>query len=252
MESSWIRYVASVAMGPLLWVPLTSAAHAQLSGRSVGQDSSVLSDVSTNVGAVSGPVQEPNGSVRELNAGRLGSATVRESATGTMLSGPVSEISAGALTDREAAAAIAMMGSSAGVAAPDLADVAGESAIEPVLDVGQLQEQLRGLQPLGPAPEPAPEPVDGDAAASPEGADSADATDGGHRLAYTDDQATEGLDLENQQWFGQRAQPGAAEVDQPPPPQVDEVQPDYNAPARELGEDTIQAPPPVQVPRPLE
>lgn len=126
-----------------------AAAIAQVGGGPVRQDSRPVSEGSTNVGAGSGPVHDSGGSVREGNAGRLSGNSVRGSVTGDLVSGPVSDISAGPVTSRQpVSGGGTVTDSSAGAVTKDVDSPIREGIAEPVQGLGRLQQQLRAIEPL--------------------------------------------------------------------------------------------------------
>src|SRR5262249_7457481 len=144
---------------------------------------------------------------------------------------------------------------SAGAVEKDVSIPLGAPISRPVRDLTALQQQLRMIEPLPREPLPAAA-VEGntDQAAQDEGSsdeepttgESEDTTD---RLAYTEDEATDQLDRQNQKWFGQTPQTGPHAVEQPDAPAVDDVAPpDEIPPSEHLREDNVGNPPPVVVP----
>lgn len=125
---------------------LSSPAIAQVPGGPVRQGSGPIRELSTNVGTGSGPVRESGGSVHEGTAGRLSGNPVRGSVTGNLLSGTVSDISAGPVTSGRAISGGSPL---------------REGIAEPVHGLDRLQQQLRAIQPLpreeGSAEEPSAE-----------------------------------------------------------------------------------------------
>src|SRR5256885_237101 len=100
-------------VSPILVFAHTAAA--QVGGGPVHQGSGPLSELSTNVGAGSGPVSGAGGSIRAGSPGRLSGNSVRESVTGDVLSGPVSDVTVGAVTaDQPVTGGAAVSESSAG------------------------------------------------------------------------------------------------------------------------------------------
>ena len=120
----------------------------QVGANPVGQGSGPLRDLSTNVRAGSGTVR---GSVSDapINAGALSDRSVRGSVTGNVVSGPVSEISAGAVTaSRPVAGGGSVAGASVGAVKKDTGSPLGAMISQPLRELGPLQEQLRAIQPL--------------------------------------------------------------------------------------------------------
>ena len=127
----------------------SAVAVAQVGGGPVRQDSRPVSEGSTNVGTGSGPVHDSGGSVHEGNAGRLSGNSVRGSVTADVLSGPVSDISAGPVTSRQpVSGGGTVTDSSAGAVTKDVDSPIREGIAEPVLGLGRLQQQLRAIEPL--------------------------------------------------------------------------------------------------------
>jgi hypothetical protein len=139
------RYSVSLLVASLLAAP----AGAELPGGPVRRDSGPISELSANVGADSGPVRGSGGSLQGRTAGALGGNSVRESVTGDVRSGPVSELSVGPVTAGEPVSGGGTVGdASAGAVMKDLASPIGERITSPLRELGPLQEALRTLQPL--------------------------------------------------------------------------------------------------------
>jgi hypothetical protein len=137
-----------------------SAAHGQVRSNPVHQGTGPLSDLSTNVGAGSGPVHERGRSVRDGSLGTLSGNAVRDGGRGGMLSGPVSDISAGPVTSGQpVSGGGTMTDAGAGAVKKDANSPLGERISQPVRELGPLLDQLRALQPGSsePAEEAAPE-----------------------------------------------------------------------------------------------
>ncbi len=140
------RFTRLATLATLL---LMAPAVAQLPGGPVRRDSGPLAELSTNVGAGSGPVRDTGGSLRQGTARRLGGSSVRASATGDVLSGPVSDLSAGPVTAGQPVTGGGTVGqSSVGAVMKDRDSPLGEVISEPLRELGALQERLRALQPL--------------------------------------------------------------------------------------------------------
>jgi hypothetical protein len=128
----------------------------QVGAQPVGQDSGPLRELSTNVRAGSGPVRGSVGNAPS-NAGALRDRSVRGSVTGDVLSGPVSDSSAGAVTaGRPVAGGGSVAEVSVGAVKKDTDRPLGEMISQPLRELGPLQEQLRAIQPL-PRNPPLPE-----------------------------------------------------------------------------------------------
>jgi hypothetical protein len=126
-------------------------AHAQVRGKPVHQDTGPLSEMSTNVGAGSGPVHQWGRSVSDGSLGTLGGNAVRDSASGDVRSGPVSDISVGAVTSgRPVSGSGTVTDASAGAVKKDVDSPLGERISQPVRDLGPLLEQLHAVQPVLP------------------------------------------------------------------------------------------------------
>jgi hypothetical protein len=184
-------------------------------------------------------------------AADLGATPVRASVTGDVRSGTLSDVSLPPFTLRQPVAGTGTVTDvSAGTVTRDNASTQGERLTQPVRDLAALQEQMRAINPLPRDQLPA-DAIGSDSETAPlsESAIDTDAGDGDDRVAYTDDEATDQLELQKQHWYGQGQQPGAQEVVQPPPPQVEGIEPqDQPAPRMEQREDNIDSPPPVNVP----
>jgi hypothetical protein len=142
------RFFILLGLTATLALP-SAAAMAQVGGGPVRQDSRPVSEGSSNVGAGSGPVHDSGGSVREGNAGRLSGNSVRGSVTADVLSGPVSDISAGPVTSRQpVSGGGTVTDSSAGAVTKDIDSPIREGIAEPVQGLGRLQQQLRAIEPL--------------------------------------------------------------------------------------------------------
>ncbi|HVO25210.1 MAG TPA: hypothetical protein VMW56_16440 [Candidatus Margulisiibacteriota bacterium] len=153
--------IALSCLGAVLRLP----ALAQTRANPVAEDSGPLRDLSTNVGAGSGPVR---GSISKLpsTAGTLNDRSVRGSVSGDLVSGPVSDLSRGAVTSgRAVAGGGSVVAASVGAVKKDAESPLGEMISQPLRELGPLQEQLRSIQPLprnaplaeeeaGPAPAP--------------------------------------------------------------------------------------------------
>jgi hypothetical protein len=140
---------------PTLLAILAGPALPDVKGRPVRDGSGPLRELSTNVRDGSGPVYEPRRSIREGNAGSLGGNPVRYSTSGTLRSGPVSEISVGPVTaGRPVAGGGTPRDASAGAVTRDI-DLPLRPGMElppaePLYDLGSLQEQLRRIEPIHP------------------------------------------------------------------------------------------------------
>ena len=127
----------------------SSGAHAEMPGGPVRRDSGPLRELSTNVGDGSGPVRESGGTLREASAGRLSGNSVRGSVSGDLVSGPVSDISAGPVTSgRSMSGHGTVTDVSAGAVTKDIDSPIREGIAAPVHSLGPLREQLRALEPL--------------------------------------------------------------------------------------------------------
>ena len=126
-----------------------SIAAAQVYGGPVRQDSGPIRELSTNVGDGSGPVRERAGGLRDGNAGRLSGNSVRGSATGDLVSGPVSDISLGPVTSgRPSSGGGTVTDVSVGAVTKDIDSPIRAGIAAPVRGLGPLQEQLRAIRPL--------------------------------------------------------------------------------------------------------
>jgi hypothetical protein len=124
-------------------------AQAQVHSGPVHQGSSSLSDVSRPVGADSGPVYESGRSVHDTGAGGLSGNAVRESVTGDVHSGPVSDVSVGAVTTGQSVGgAGAVTDAAAGAVKKDEDSPIRAGISQPLRDLVPLQEQLQAIQPL--------------------------------------------------------------------------------------------------------
>jgi hypothetical protein len=139
---------------------LAARVHAQVRSNPVHQDTGPLSDISTNAGAGSEPVHQHGRSVRDGSLGTLSGNAVRQSTTGSMLSGPVSDISVGPVTSgRPVSGGGAMRDASMGAVKKDDDSLLGERITQPLHDFRALQDQLRAIQPLTDDTEEPGEPV---------------------------------------------------------------------------------------------
>jgi hypothetical protein len=137
---------------------------AETAGKPVGQGSGPVRDLSKNVGAGSGPVR---GSVGPgaVNSAPLGGNSVRASVNGDVVSGPVSDITVGAVTSgRTVSGGGTVEQSSAGAVTKDIRSPLGEVISQPLRELGPLQARLRAIQPAprtGPIPgEPSQPEID--------------------------------------------------------------------------------------------
>jgi len=138
-----------------------NALHAQMRSNPVHQGSGPLSDLSTNVGAGSGPVHERGRSVSEGSLGTIGGNSVRESVTGDVGSGPVSAISVGPVTSGQPVSGSGTMSdASAGAVKKDVDSSLGEEISQPLHELGPLQARLRGVRPLPSEPAAGQEPTE--------------------------------------------------------------------------------------------
>lgn len=142
---------------------LHSLAAAETAAQPVGQGSGPVTDLSTNVGAGSGSVHDSVGR-GAFNAGRLGGNSVRGSATGDVVSGPVSDLSVGAVTADNPVSGGGTVGqSSVGAVKKDIDSPLGEMISQPLRELGPLQARLRAIQPAprtGPVPGEEAAPAD--------------------------------------------------------------------------------------------
>jgi hypothetical protein len=131
-------------------VALAIPASAQLSGRSVSEDSGPVSELSTNVRTGSRPVHERGRTVRESSVGFLSDGSTRESSMAPMKSGTFSEISAGTVTSDRSL----RREKSRARLAPAPPRLGAERTMpppvywEPVYDLDGLVEDLGSIEPL--------------------------------------------------------------------------------------------------------
>lgn len=147
-----LRLACSVSLPIVTLLPLlliAAATQAQLPGEPVHQGTGPVSELSTHVGAGSGPVRGAGGSLRQGAPGQLSGRSVRGSVTGDVTSGPLSDISADAVTSSVPVTGGGSVGdASVGAVMKDAASPLGERISDPLRELGPLQEQLRALQPL--------------------------------------------------------------------------------------------------------
>ena len=140
-----VSQISIVAVLALLQI----AAHAQVRGGDVRRDSGPISELSTNVGAGSGPVHERGRSVHDAVGGRLGGTSVRDSVTRDVSSGPVSDVSVGAVTaGQPVTGGETVSDASAGAVTKDTDSPLGAMISEPLSELQPLQERLRAIQPV--------------------------------------------------------------------------------------------------------
>ncbi len=209
-----------------------------MSNEPVSVEGGPLSERSTNVGAGSGPIYEPGRSVSESSAGPLSGDSVRGSATGTVISGPVSEFSSGAVTEHvPVSGGGSVETATVGSVKKDLASPLGQMTSEPVSDLRPLQEQLRAIQPL---PRNAP-PVDESTTEEP-AADQPAAPD----------VTTQEIQAEPVSEPVQIAEPPETPVEVPeasaPAPVVEP--PENEPPTEDSGEPVVEQPPEAAAPEP--
>jgi len=121
----------------------------------VHQDGGPLSERSTNAGNDSAPVHERGRSVRDGSAGELGGNPVRGSSTGTVLSGPVADVTVGSATIHQGVSGTGTMtDASVGAVTKDVASPLREVISQPINQLRPLQEQLRSVRPLAPDESP--------------------------------------------------------------------------------------------------
>lgn len=216
-----VRHLSRRARSAIALVVLfdVACAYAQVHSDPVHTDSRPLADVSANVGAGSQPVHESGRSVRDGSLGGLGGLggnSVRDSVSGDVRSGPVSDVSAGPVTSwRPVSGGGTMTDASVGSVGSDTRAGIAEQALQPVRDLGPLVEQLRAIQPLpddGTLPEAQPEAGQGEEAEiAPEDQDTAEAGE----PAVEEEPATEASEASEPDGVAADAEP-AAPADQPP------------------------------------
>ena len=147
---------------------------AQLSDGPVSGTGGPLSERSTNVGVDSAPVYEPRRSLSDAGDGTLSGDPVRGSITGDLVSGPVSDVSSGPVTEHQPVSGGGSVGAaSIGSVKKDLTSPLREMTSEPVRDLAGLQQQLRAIQPLPRNPQPEEATAEQPTAEQPAAADEA-------------------------------------------------------------------------------
>lgn len=148
---------------------------------SAGEDAGPLSDVSRPLRDDSASVHDGLGTIGENSAGPVRSGPVRDGRARSMLSGPVSEVSQGPMTEpRPPLTSGAVAEASAGAVKHDIASPLGERISEPLRELGALRAQMRARRKqaekaaLVSAGEPAVPSVD--EAAAPDAAAAAEST----------------------------------------------------------------------------
>jgi hypothetical protein len=111
---------------------------------SAGEGADTLSDVSISVGHDSGPVREGSQTIGETSDGSVRSGPVSDANTRSMLSGPVSSISQGPISERRPSlSGGSVTEASTGAVKHDAASPLGERISEPLRELGPLQEKMR-------------------------------------------------------------------------------------------------------------
>jgi len=112
----------------------------------VGEDSGPVSELSRPIGE-GRPVSSGRGPTLGESSGIVNSPPVSGSSVGSMISGPVSEISSGAVTSyKPMTGGGSITENSAGAVTKDIASPLGEPIADPLRDLGPLQARLRTLR----------------------------------------------------------------------------------------------------------
>jgi hypothetical protein len=116
-------------------------------GRSVGEGSGPLSELSTNVSRGSRPVGEGSRTVGEGSRGSVKSAPVHGSGMPSMISGPVSEVSRGSVKSGvPVASGVTVRDASVGAVTWEARRPVGVAIEQPEQDLADLEGQLRALR----------------------------------------------------------------------------------------------------------
>ena len=236
MAKGWFILLAASSVAGAALVLLSSSAPAQVRGGPVSQDGGPLSDISTNVGAGSRSVHDYGGNLGARSAGPLGGNPVRESVTGDVHTGPVSELSAGSVTaSRPVSGGGTVTDSSAGAVTKNIDSPIREGIAQPLRDLGPLQERMRAIQPI-----PRTTPLPSEQAAETEAA-APTAPEAAPPLAAAEEaEATPAASSESDEAVA----PGEPAEAAPPPPEAEDGEAEPSEPEEPQAEEAPATPEP--------